>query len=124
MKYKALIEIGGYNPGEIVPTEKAEVWEKMYKESPVQKVGDDEKEIFPVEEKSTTEETVSEEAQDEEVLKDVTLDDYLERNTRTVVSSVEGDALSKYQLQKLLDLEKSNKKRKKVIHAIKIKLGE
>ena len=30
MKYKAIKQIGDYNIGDIVPTEKAEIWLKMY----------------------------------------------------------------------------------------------
>jgi len=50
------------------------------------------------------------------------LEDYLGRNTNVVVKNIEDDVLSKKQLNGLLVLEESNKKRKVVIKAIKIEL--
>ena len=41
--YKALLEIGGYKPGDKVPEEKAKIWIGMYDVPHVQKV-DEEKE--------------------------------------------------------------------------------
>ncbi len=38
VKYIALEKIDGYKIGDVVPTEKAVVWEKMYLKSPVEKV--------------------------------------------------------------------------------------
>lgn len=38
MVFIAKIDIGGYKAGEEVPSDKAEVWAKMYLESPVDKV--------------------------------------------------------------------------------------
>ena len=35
MKYIANIEIGGFKKGEEVPQEKAEIWNKMYKNPPI-----------------------------------------------------------------------------------------
>lgn len=35
MKYKAIIEIGGYKVGQEVPADKAELWLSMYKIAPV-----------------------------------------------------------------------------------------
>jgi len=36
--YKAIIHIGDFKPGDIVPDEIAEVWLKMYVEPPVEKI--------------------------------------------------------------------------------------
>lgn len=41
MAYKAIMDVGKYSPGEIVPNDKAELWNKMYKNSPVQFVADE-----------------------------------------------------------------------------------
>jgi len=43
------------------------------------------------------------------------LDDYLNRNARTVIASLRRDNLSKSTVKKLLDMEKANKKRKQLI---------
>ena len=115
--YKAIQEIGGYKIGEEVPAEKAEVWLKMYTVAPVEEVaGEGEK---ASEEKKEDEEP---KAIPEESSNNVMLDDYLSRNTNVVVKNVEGDDLSKKQLEGLLFLEKSDKKRKPVIRALKKKI--
>ena len=38
MTYKAIMEIGDYKKGDVVPDEQAELWLKMYKVPPVEKV--------------------------------------------------------------------------------------
>lgn len=121
MKYKALIEIGGYKPGDEVPEDKARVWESMYKVSPVERVSGD---GSSVEVPESVSEPEAVESSEPESSSDPMLDDYLGRNSRTVVDAVEKDELSKEQLNKLLELEKSDKNRKAVISAIEKRLEE
>ena len=112
--YKAIIPIGGYKIGEEVPTEKAEHWLKVFAVPHVKKVGGDSNESAPEEEeKSEPEEKSS---------KGVMLDDYLGRNTNVVKKNIEEDDLSPKQLENLLELEESDKKRKVIINTIKQKL--
>lgn len=106
--YKAIQEIGGYKIGEEVPKEKAELWLKMYSVPPVEKVEGKGKKSEPEKESS----------------KDVMLDDYLGRNTSVVKKNIEEDELSRKQLRNLLELEKSDKKRKSVIKAIHKRLNK
>ena len=109
--YKAIQEIGGYKVGDEVPTEKAETWLKMYSVHPVEKVNGAGKESSEDKKPEVSEKKSN-----------VMLDDYLGRNTNVVVKNVEEDNLSKKQLENLLVLEESDKKRKVVIRAIKQKL--
>ena len=111
--YKAILEIGGYQVGEEVPTEKAEHWLKVFKFPHVEKV-DGESEESSGDKKLETSE--------KEAPKDVMLDDYLSRNTNVVKKNVEEDDLSQEQLGNLLELENTDKKRKVVIQAIEKKL--
>ncbi len=108
MKYIATKEIGGYQIGDEVPSEKAEVWMNMYLESPVEKIEED---TVPENKKISGPESF-----------DVMLDDYLNRSANSVKKAIEEDILDKEQLEKLLKLELSDKKRDKIINAIKIKL--
>ncbi len=117
--YKATQEIGGYKIGEEVPAEKAEIWKNMYKVSPVEEVAGEGELVKAVEEK---EEAKKPEASEKEPAKNVMLDDYLGRNTHVVVKNIEDDALSKKQLEDLLKLEGSDKRRKPVLKAIEKKL--
>ena len=112
--YKAIEEIGGYKIGEEVPADKAETWLKMYVKSPVEKIDGESEESEPEEK----EESVPEEKPSENVM----LDDYLSRNTSVVKKNIEEDDLSQGQLEGLLKLEKSNKKRGQVMDAIEKKL--
>lgn len=116
--YKAIIPIGGYKIGEEVPEEKAVAWLKRYLVAPVEKIGED-KEVTEAEEKN--EEAVAAGAEDE-VESDVMFDDYLGRNEGVVRSNIKKDILSKKQLEGLLELEKSDKKRTSIIVVIKNKL--
>lgn len=122
--YRAIEDIGGYKEGDIVPDEKALIWEKMYLESPVEKVGDSEE----LDSEGTTEDSqgeVSEEPEeDSEGESSSLLDDYLERNARTVVKNVKEDDLSEEQLEELLELEEAGKDRVSVVKAIKSRLEE
>jgi len=110
--YKAIREVGGYKVGDEVPADKAEAWLKMYAVPHVEKVGKGDK--ASTEDKS--------EPPKEESSGNVMLDDYLSRNTNVVKKNIEGDDLSQEQLENLLVLEESGKKRKVVINAIKHKL--
>lgn len=111
--YKAIQEIGGYKVGEIVPDEKAEAWLSMYVTPPVKKIEEEIEESVP-EKKNISEPESS----------DVMLDDYLNRSTNNVKKAIEEDSLTKEQLDKLLKLEKSDKKREKVVNSILSKLNE
>ncbi|MHA1690034.1 MAG: hypothetical protein ACTSU7_00220 [Candidatus Heimdallarchaeaceae archaeon] len=104
--YKALIEIGGYLPGQEVPTDLAETWLSMYTKAPVEK---------------------SESVAVKKVLKpeepsNAMFDDYLGRNQNVVIKNVREDDLGTKVLSGLLSLEKKGKNRKPVIQAIKHKL--
>lgn len=104
--YKALIKIGGYKIGEQVPAEKAEVWEKMYKVSPVEKI---EKAKSKLVSKKTKEDSI--------------LNDYLDRNQNVVKKNISKDKLSKEQLKEMLEIELGDKNRKAVIKAINLRLN-
>lgn len=104
--YKAIIPIGGYKVGEEVPADKAEPWLKRYLVPPVEKVG------------SSSDET----SEDKPKTLDVMSEDYLGRNTSVVKKNIEEDDLSQEQLEGLLELEKSNKKRAPVVKAIETRL--
>lgn len=116
--YKALIEIGGYKPGEIVPDEIARVWEGMYKESPVQKI--EEEKVEEVKEELKKEEVKESEEENAEVM----IDDYLDRNKNVVISNIKEDKLSKNQLVKMADYERNSKNRKQVLSAIDNRLDK
>lgn len=139
--YKALIEIGGYKPGEEVPEREALIWKDMYKVSPVEKVGEeDSKEseedgsVENVESAEKNEDSEPEgpkdsepdnsgETDSKEESTDFLLEDYLGRNQGVVKKNIERDnKLTKDQLEKLKDLEKSGNNRPGVIKAIERKL--
>ncbi len=109
--YKALLEVGGYKPGEVVPDEKAKLWLRMYAVPHVEQV--EGKEVKKVEEKS------SELKKEETPSNDAMIDDYLDRNIGVVISNIKRDNLPLDTLKKLLAHEKSEKKRKPVIKALK-----
>ena len=113
--YKAIIPIGGYKVGEEVPTERAEHWLKVFAVPHVMKV-DEESEKSSEDKKLETSEKGSS--------KNVMLDDYLSRNTSVVKKNIEEDNLSQEQLENLLELENTDKKRKVVIQAIEKRLNE
>ncbi len=112
--YKTIEEIGGYKIGDEVPAAKAEVWQKMYKRSPVEKVGEDGEGSAPEAPKDSEPGKAPE--------KNPMLDDYLDRNTNVVKKAIEGDDLPKDQVEELLKLEKSEKKRDGVLQALEKKL--
>lgn len=107
--YRAIKEIGGYKIGEIVPDKEAELWLEMYKIPQVEKV--DEKVL--AKEKSKKVEKKQESSFDN------ILEDYLGRNQSVVKKNLSEDKLSKHQLEELLRLEESDKKRPLIISAIK-----
>ena len=114
--YKAIMEIGGYKPGETVPDAKAEAWLTAYDVPPVEKVGEGKASEKPKEEPKEKEEKASG--------SNVMNDDYLDRNTNVVKKNIEKDDLDKSTLEDLLKMEKSDKKRKVVIKAIEDKIEE
>lgn len=115
--YKALIEIGGYNIGDEVPTDKAELWLSMYKVVPVEKVGKDSSDN----DVKVKEEVVSPKNETRETA-NAMHDDYLNRNTDVVKKAIKSDFLDKSTLQSLLSIEVANKKRAKIIQIIKLKI--
>ena len=112
--YKAIIPVGGYNVGEEVPTEKAEHWLKVFAVPHVEKVDGEGEESSEDKKLETSEKESS---------KNVMSDDYLGRNTNVVKKNIEEDELSQEQLENLLELENTDKKRKVVIQAIEKRLG-
>lgn len=111
--YKALIEIGGYLPGQEVPADLAETWMNMYVESPVEKS-----------EKSKTAEKSEKIVKKADDSSNPMFDDYLGRNQNVVVKNVREDELGMKVLNGLLTLEKKGKNRKPVLQAIQSKLRE
>ena len=113
--YKAIKEIGGYNIGDEVPTDKAKVWLGMYAEPHVEEVSG--KSTEKVEEVKVEEPTTSDNSGSS------ILEDYLGRSSNVVKKNVIEDKLSENQLKELLKLEKSDKNRHSVIFAIKKRLA-
>lgn len=109
--YKAIKAIGGYKVGDEVPEDKALVWINMYAEPHIEKV------------QSCTAASPSPK-KEEEASNPVNsiLEDYLARNTSVVRKNISEDDLGEAQLKELLKLEKSGKKRKDIILAIKKRL--
>jgi len=126
--YRAKINIGEYKEGQIVPDELAETWLKMYLYPPVEKVCAIEPEGKLVVDNSEPVKKEESKSQSEQVKPEVPsgdmLPDYLGRNTNVVVKNVQTDNLNKKQLNELLALEKSNKKRSVVIKALEKRLEE
>jgi len=107
--YKAIKEIGGYNIGDEVPTDKAKVWLSMYAVPHVEEVSG----------KSTEKvEEVKAETPSSSIL-----EDYLGRSSNVVIKNVAEDELSNEQLKELLKIEKHTKNRSAVIFAIKKRLA-
>jgi len=139
--YKAIKEVGGYKIGDIVPDEKAEHWNKVYRVPHCEKVegkSSKPKEEIIEEKKLCTRcnkyvvfkdglcsacikepEEKASEPKEETPSNDAMIDDYLDRNTGVVISNIKRDGLSSETLKKLLAHEKSEKKRKPVIRALK-----
>ena len=119
--YKALIEIGGYLPGQEVPADLAETWLRMYVEAPVKNY---EQGVYEAEQKhkesvkAGSEAIVEKESDNSEAMHD----DYLNRNQSVVVKNIKSDNLGNKVLSSLLKIEKADKNRKPVIQAIKHKL--
>ncbi len=116
--YKAKEDIGDYKKGDIVPDDIAEVWAKMYVDSPVIFINNSEEKV--------------EEIKPEEVEKPIVedskpdwIDDYLNRNGYVVIKNLGRDKFKVDVLEDLLKMEKSNKNRSNVINKIKreMKIG-
>ncbi len=112
--YKAIEEIGEYKIGEEVPVEKALIWMKMYKTSPVEEIEGESLKEAPVEEPE----------KDSPVDDNAMHDDYLNRNSDVVKKAIRDDKLGKPVLESLLKIESTNKKRKPVIDALNLKLKD
>ena len=115
--YKAKENIGDYKKGDIVPDDIAEVWNKMYIDSPVIFIND-----------NHIEEEVKEEVVEKPIIKNEEpdwIDDYLNRNGYVVVKNLGRDKFKVDILESLLSMERLDKNRAKVINKIKreIKLG-
>jgi len=117
--YKALTKIGGYNVGDEVPANKAELWLSMYKIAPVEKIGEGSSDTDSKDDE--TEDALSPEEPTGESV-NVMYDDYLNRNTDVVKKAIKEDDLNESTLKSLLRLESTEKKRKPVIEAIKLKM--
>ena len=111
--YKALIKIGDYKKGDIVPDEKAELWLQMYGIPPVEKI------------EGPSDPKVVNKPKEKEVDSEGKMDnDYLDRNANVVKKSLEEDNLDEETLERLLDREQEDKNRKSVIEAIEDELEE
>lgn len=109
--YRALMEIGDYKKGEIVPDEKAEVWLQMYSVPPVEKIESKEEakpKVSVVSKKSSVE----------------MMDDYLNRKSDVVIKNLSKDFFNLEELDKMLKMEKADKDRSDVKRAIKNKMKE
>lgn len=112
--YKAIKDIGDYRVGDTVPDAQAEMWLEMYNEPHVEKVveGSSKKDsAAPKSDESSSQGKASN-----------ILEDYLGRNQSVVKKNIEEDNLSKHQLQEMLKIEQSDKKRPLVLNIIKEKL--
>jgi len=105
--YIAKQNIGNYKAGEEVPKELAQVWEKMYKISPVEFV-----------ERTSKRTAIQVNASEEDDMSE----DYLARSQAVVKKNIRTDKLSLEKLKKLLEIERKNKNRSAVIFAIKRKI--
>jgi len=115
--WKALTDIGGYKKDEIVPDEKALIWNKAYDKSPV--VETEDKPIKSADKPKKIEEKKKEKSADSPML-----DDYLNRGLYVVKNAINGDDLDKETLGQLLRIEKGNKDRIMIVDILKKKLEE
>ncbi len=104
--YKALVDIGEYKKGEVVPDALAETWLKMYSVPQVERV-EGQAPVPKVEAKEDL---------------GIMVEDYLNRPTNVVVKNVQTDKLSKAALKALAVEEKANKSRSSVLKVIDEKL--
>ena len=114
--YTAKIDIGDFKKGDVIPDSKAEVWMKMYVDSPV---------IFHPGGADTVaeEEPSAEEPVEEESEVPSWMDDYLARNSKVVVKNIKGDDFSDEDYASLDSLERASKNRSAVLKAIKKKVA-
>jgi len=116
MAYKAILPVGEYKKGDIVPDDQAEVWLKVYGIPHVEKC--EAEEAPKVELKKKDDEV------EETPNVDSWLDDYLARNEWVVKKAISGDKNTKKTLKKLLALEEIGKNRKRVLNEINKQLEE
>lgn len=117
--YKAILEIGGFKVGDIVPDAQAQVWLEMYDVPHVKLVKNKDEDISEPE-KEITEKTEDTSEDSQEPM----LDDYLARNKNVVTSAIDKDNLDGVVLTKLLRMERDGKNRSKVITAIENSMKE
>jgi len=133
--YKAKIDIGDFKAGDVVPDDLAIVWEGMYKESPVEKVDGEEPKVEepkvqePKSEEPKAEEPKKEEPKDsvkesEDSSKEIPnwIDDYLSRNSFVVANSLNRDKHERKSLKAMLEYERANKNRNKIVELLNKKL--
>ena len=119
--YKAIIDIGDFKAGQIVPDEIAEVWANMYKVSPVEKIGGSEVPVEPVKVVPEVQEEPVEEV--EEVKEEHSwIDDYLGRNSGVVKSNIKKDKFEDSDLEAMVKFEGENKNRQDVLKVLNKKL--
>ena len=117
--YKAILEVGGFNVGDIVPDAQAQVWLEMYDVPHVKLVKSKDEDV-------SEPETVvgGKDAEASEEPQNVMLDDYLARGKNVVCANIKKDGLSVETLKTLLTKEKEGKNRDKVIRTIEDKIKE
>jgi hypothetical protein len=111
--YKAKIDICEFKKGDIVPDERAIIWEEMYSVSPVEKLLDKNEKVVTNKEKESNNGNNSQ-----------MFDDYLNRGKSVVLKNLYKDKFSLEELNSLLEMEKNDKNRKPVISLIKEKILE
>lgn len=115
--YKATKEIGGYKVGDTVPDAKAITWLAQYDIPHVELVKEGKKVSDVSKDKTSTDKVASKKG----AASDALLDDYLNRNSYVVVKNVRKDKLTEEQIEKMIDIEKNNKNRNKVLKALRAK---
>ena len=119
--YKAIKKIGEYNVGDEVPEEKAKLWLEMYNVPHVEKIDSDAPEQSDDADDKDSADAPEQSEDDSQVPGSEMHDDYLNRNADVVKKAIEDDKLEKPVLENLLKIEVSNKGRKSVIEALKLK---
>ena len=120
--YKAILEVGGFNVGDIVPDAQAQVWLEMYDVPHVKLVKSKDEDVSGLEKEITSkaEDIVFTPENPNEIM----LDDYLARGKNVVCANIKRDGLGVSTLKTLLTKEKEGKNRDKVIRTIEDKIKE
>ena len=107
--YKAIKDIGEYKVGDVVPDSQAKAWLIAYLVPHVEKI------------KEQTKKQIINKEKPKDSSNDI-LEDYLGRNQSVVRKNVIEDNLNKNQLEQLLIIEMSDKRRPLIINSIKQRL--